>query len=166
MPRQGAHGSRLAFGVVAAVWVALLRWLGGGVQDPGGHHPVEAEQPDVLGPVAPALEVGVTLRGEDAHRVDLAFGGLVPGRHQVDQVHPAASFEGLLHSGPHRRIDMRRGQHLDLGGGCGVAGSRLELARALSTAPPVPGATVSRRVRSATIRASASRAVSRSGRRR
>jgi hypothetical protein len=42
-----------------------------------GHDPVEAEQANALGPVAPPLQVGVSLGVQQPERVDVARRGLV-----------------------------------------------------------------------------------------
>ena len=53
-------------------------------------HPVQPEQPDRLGPVAPALQVPAARDRGHPHRVDVPVGGLVPAGHQVAQPQPAA----------------------------------------------------------------------------
>ena len=60
-----------------------------GVQHLDRLDPVEPEQPDALGAVAPALQVPAAVHGEHAHRVDVALGRLVPAGHQVAQVQAA-----------------------------------------------------------------------------
>ena len=101
-------------------------------------------------------------------RVHDALGALVPGRHVVGQIHLPAGRDGLRQVAASCAWDAPRSPevHVDLAGGGGTASAAAP--RAWPGPGPPPGDDVrvcpSRSVRSATMSAEASGAVSRSGR--
>ena len=125
--------------------------------------------PGRAGTVVPPRPGGTSPRGSRAldeqhpHRVDVTLGRLVPTGHVVGEVDQPLARDRLAGDGQ-RRVGALD-EHLDLvrvvGG---AAGRRLELGQCLADGAPssTPGSSAS--VRSATISASASCVVSRSGR--
>ncbi len=116
--------------------------LGGGRRDLGGDvehrqrlHPVQPEQPHVLRAPAPALEVPPAVDEQHPHRVDVPLGGLVPGGHEVGQVHPAATGQRPPDVGQ-RALDLDLHPHLGAGR-AGLAGRGLELEQGALQGVPV-----------------------------
>src|SRR5450631_1661254 len=71
------------------------RWCAVLLEDLESLDPVQPEQPDILGPVTPALEIPVSVEVDQPHGINIALGRLIAPRHQIAEVNAPASSQGL-----------------------------------------------------------------------
>jgi len=84
---------------VQVAWLGRDRWRAVLIQDRKGLDPVQAEQPDVLSPVAPAFEVPMSVEADHPHGVDVSLGRLITPGNQVAEVDTSMGSQSLLRQG-------------------------------------------------------------------